>query len=376
MDSSSEHPVWSRNLHTARTVRGWDPLRLAQETAYAVGRGATETPRSLVRRIRDWEAGRYGPGERYLLPLARVLDVPPEDLAVGARAKRVEADRIRATSAHLVSLDGTPDGTDLVPAAVRAARTARTAARSCASPDVVSAAAEALQVAGWLAFDADEHVLARRLTSASVVTARAGGDRGGELFALAQLAMHDAHEHRPSQAHQVCEHVLDQKLSPRLACLFELRLARAHGQSNTPVRALATLRRARSRFQEGAGDHDPHWTWWIVDSELTCHEAMIHVDDGRWDRAQELFASAREHCPPHNPRGPLIYAVHQLHALVRLRAWTAAQEVLTTAVVPLVGQVRSGRVDAVLARTARLGAEASAPAPFRELMRVAVAAVR
>jgi hypothetical protein len=198
----------------------------------------------------------------------------------------------------------------------------------------------------------------------------------GELFALAQLAMHDAHEHRPSQAHQVCEHVLDQRLSPRLACLFELRLARAHGQSNTPVRALAALRRARSRFQEGAGDHDPPWTWWIVDSELTCHEAMIHVDDGRWDRAQELFASAREHCPPHNPRGPLIHAVHQLHALVRLRAWTAAQEVLTTAVVPLVGQVRSGRVDAVLARTARLGAEASAPAPFRELMRVAVAAVR
>ncbi|WP_435109999.1 DNA-binding protein [Nocardiopsis synnemataformans] len=369
-------PRWAQALRQQRTELGWDVHRLAVELVQAAGRHNTATAESLTRRIRAWEAGSSGIRERYRLLLAQVLQVDPEVFAdqpvePGAPA---QASRIRATSAHLVSLDVALGGTDLVPAAVRAAHTAHASARAGASADVVSAAAEALQVAGWLAFDADEHVLARRLTSASVLAARVGEDRGGELFALSQLAMHDAHECLPLQARQVCEHVLDEQLSSRLTCLFELRLARSQGQSNTPIRALGTLRRARSRLQDGANDDDPPWAWWITEGELTWHEAMIHADNGNWDRAQELFALAREQRPARYPRGPLVDAVHQLHALVHLRAWGAAQEVLTTAVIPAVGQVRSARTNALLARTVGLSERAAAPMPVRELMRAASAA--
>lgn len=126
----------------------------------------------------------------------------------------------------------------------------------------------------------------------------------------------------------------------------------------------------------GTSDRDPPWAWWITNGELTWHEAMIHADNGQWDQAQELFALAREQRPARYPRGPLVDAVHQAHALVHLKAWGAAGEVLTAAVLPAVGKVHSGRTNALLARTARLSEHAAAPRPVRELMREALAAAR
>ena len=373
MESSHRRPPWSQTLRDARTNRGWDPLRLAHELLRAAGDEATTTPDNLVRRIRDWEAGRHRVRERYRLLLAHVLDLPAEALSPNEPPRRPDAQRVRASTAHLIGLDETMGGTDLVPIAVRHARAAHTAAQDTGSAQMSGAAAEALQVAGWLAFDADEQVLARRLTSASVVTARVGGDRDGELFALSQLAMQDAHEHRPDQAAQVCGHVLDQRLPPRVRALYELRLARAHGQANTPQRAITTLGRARSRLQESARGDEPPWAWWVTGAELDWHQAMIHADNGHWGQAADLFEQAWHGRGDAYHRGALNDAAHLVHALVRLRSWPRAHQVLADTVLPALGQIRSGRTATLLVHTQQLMEQTGAPAQTRELAAHAVA---
>lgn len=359
-------PAWARALRKARTDLGWDVHRLAVELLRAAGPEATATTESLTRRIREWEAGRSTLRERYRLLLARVLQVDAEVFTqqpVGSG----DAARVRAITSNVIALDEMTGGADLLPMAVRTARSAHQAACTSGAAEMASAAAEALQVAGWLAFDADEHLLARRLTSASVLTARAGGDRGSELFALAQLAMQDAHEHRPDQARQVCEHTLDEQLSPRVRGLFELRLARAQGQEGTPGRAMETLRRARSRLRGEAQDRDPPWVWWITEAELAWHEAMIHADNGAWGRAVELFESALHRRPATYHRGALNDASHLAHALVRVGSWQGAQEVLAKAVIPMLGHIRSGRTQALLVQVQQFANQTKSPASVREL---------
>ncbi|WP_017606849.1 hypothetical protein [Nocardiopsis alkaliphila] len=366
------HPAWATALRQARMEAGWDVHRLAVEMVRAAGPEATATTQSLARRIREWEAGRSTIRERYRLLLARVLPLDPKTLADRPMGG-TEADRVRSITKGLIALDELTGGADLLPVAVRNARTCHRAVLATRNKDMASAAAEASQVAGWLAFDAEELPLARRLTNASVQLSRAGGDHFAKLFALSQLAMLDAHERRPDQARPVCEHVLAQDLSPRVRGLFELRLARAQGQEGTPGRAVETLNRARARLGEGNRERDPAWTWWITDAELSWHEAMIHADNGDWTTAVDLFELALGGRPPGYQRGALHDAAHLVHAQSRVRAWPDVEQVLRTRVVPTVGRVRSKRAHALLLRTdAEVGA-GSGPLALRELLAQATA---
>lgn len=362
----SPRPAWAQALHEARTDLGWDVHRLAVEMVRAAGPDATATTESLTRRIREWEAGRSTIRERYRLLLARVLQVDAE-VFVDEPVTSVDVARVRAITSNVIALDEMTGGADLLPMAVRTARSAHQAAQASMSAEMASTAAEALQVAGWLAFDANEQLLARRLTSASVLTARAGEDRASELFSLAQLAMQDAHEQRPDQARQVCEHVLDQSLSPRVRALFELRLARAEGQEGTPGRGVETLHRAVSRLRGESQDRDPPWVWWMTDAELAWHEAMIHADNDDWGRAGELFETALHGRPATYHRGAFNDASHCVHALVRVGSWQGARDVLATAVVPMLAQIRSGRTRALLVQVKHFAERAGAPASVREL---------
>ena len=271
----------------------------------------------------EWEAGHSTIRERYRLLLARVLQTDAATFTEHA-LHHGEAGRVRAVTEGVITLDELTGGADLVPMAVRNARAAHQSATLTQDPQMASAAAEALQVAGWLAFDADDQPLARRLTSASVLTAGASGDHLAELFALSQLAMQDTHEQRPDQARKVCDHALGQDLAPRVRGLFELRLARAQGQEGTPVRAVEMLNRARSRLRGESPDRDPPWTWWVTDAELAWHEAMIHADNDQWDMAADLFEAAVHGRPNGYRRGMLNDAAHLVHALVRVRSWRRA----------------------------------------------------
>lgn len=362
----SPRPAWAAALRQARLDAGWDVHRLAVELVRAAGGEATATTESLTRRIRAWEAGHSTIRERYRLLLARVLQTDAATFTEHA-LHHGEAGRVRAVTEGVIALDELTGGADLVPMAVRNARAAHQSATLTQDPQVASAAAEALQVAGWLAFDADDQLLARRLTSASVLTAGASGDHLAELFALSQLAMQDAHEQRPDQARKVCDYALGQDLAPRVRGLFELRLARAQGQEGTPVRAVEMLNRARSRLRGESQDRDPPWTWWVTDAELAWHEAMIHADNDQWDMAADLFEAAVHGRPNGYRRGMLNDAAHLVHALVRVRSWRRAHQVLADTVIPALGQIRSGRTTTLLVHTQRLMEQTGAPSLAQEL---------
>lgn len=141
------HPEWARALRRARVEAGGDVHRLVVEMVRAAGAEATATTESLTRRIRGWEAGRSAIRERYRLLLARVFHLGPEVFAerpVGG----TDTTRVRSVTNGLIALDELTGGTDLLPLAVRNARSSHQAALVGEDKEMASAAAEALQVVG------------------------------------------------------------------------------------------------------------------------------------------------------------------------------------------------------------------------------------
>lgn len=371
MSSHTPRPVWAQNLRQRRRELGWDVRRLAEQMARSAGPNGTATVESLARRVREWEAGRSAVQERYRLLVERVLGA---DVFGSGSVGADGADRVRTVTAHVLGLDELTGGDDLLPLAVQSARSARAAFQSHEQPEMASAASEALQVAGWLAFDANSHVLARRLSSAAVGIAHAGGDEPKELFALAQLAMQDAHDWKPNRARQISEHALERHVTPRTRGLFELRLARAQGQEGTPVRALRTLTKARSRLGGESAAGEPSWAWWITDAELDWHEAMVHADNGNWHQSVDLFASAMEGRPVGYQRGTFSDAAHLVYALARVGAWGEAHQVLAERIMPVQGRIRCGRARACLSRVRHRAEVHNGPIELDEVLACAESA--
>ncbi|MGQ4266984.1 DNA-binding protein [Nocardiopsis changdeensis] len=299
---------------------------------------------------------------------------------------RDPAARTRAATARLIALDTRTGARHLVPAAASAAAAARRAVRvgaearsgigsrsgteprpgsdsgpdrgpepgpragSGADRDLLAAAAEAHQVAGWIAYDAEHQRFSRRMSLEALRLARAAGDRSMEHFALAQLAMQDVHVHRPAEAADICDAVTPQTRGS-VRTLFTLRAARAAGQLGERMRALDLIRLTHSRHLDGPRDGDPAWSWWVNEAEIAWHHAMIHADTGDRAGAVERFAAATDR--PGYARAVFVAHASLLWALARARAWSEAEEVLVHEVLPRLGNVASTRVERMLAEAAR-----------------------
>ena len=81
----------------------------------------------------------------------------------------------------------------------------------------------------------------------------------------------------------------------------------------------------------------------------------------QWDMAADLFEAAVHGRPNGYRRGMLNDAAHLVHALVRVRSWRRAHQVLADTVVPALGQIRSGRTTTLLVHTQRLMEQTGAP---------------
>ncbi|MFY7067673.1 DNA-binding protein [Nocardiopsis changdeensis] len=226
----------------------------------------------------------------------------------------------------------------------------RTGSGSGADRDLLAAVAEAHQVAGWIAYDAEHQHLSRRMSLEALRLARAAGDRSMEHFALAQLAMQDVHVHRPAEAADICDAVTPQTRGS-VRTLFTLRAARAAGQLGERMRALDLIRLTHSRHLDGPRDGDPAWSWWVNEAEIAWHHAMIHADTGDRAGAVERFAAATDR--PGYARAVFVAHASLLWALARARAWSEAEEVLVQEVLPRLGEVASTRVERMLAEAAR-----------------------
>ncbi|CAL9550926.1 hypothetical protein SUDANB121_04454 [Nocardiopsis dassonvillei] len=275
----------------------------------------------------------------------------------------------RAVTARLIALDTRIGARHLVADAASAASAARRAVRlrtgavsaaaSGADRDLLSAAAEAHQVAGWIAYDAEHQRLSRRMSLEALRLARAAGDRSMEHFVLAQLAMQDVHVPRPDEAARICDTVSVQTRGS-VRTLFTLRAARAAAQLGERMRALDLIRLTHSRHLDGPREGDPAWAWWVNEAEIAWHHAMIHADTGDRAGAVERFAAATDR--PGYARAVFVAHASLLWALARAGAWGEAEEVLVREVLPRLGEVSSVRVERMLAEAAhRLDGAARRP---------------
>lgn len=283
----------------------------------------------------------------------------------GTRSGRAEevAVAVRATSARIVAQDTRFGARDVMGAAVRAAARAHRAAstRLDEDRDVLAAASEAHQIAGWVAFDSEHQGLSRRMSVRALNLARAAGDRSMEYFVLSQLAMQDVHLRQPVEAARICDTALADGARGSAATLFTLRAARAAAQTGEHRRARRLIQRTRSRHLDGPRPGDPAWAWWLTEAEISWHHAMICADTGAatgsgsvaWGRAAEYFADACLGTPSHG-RSAAINHASLLCALAKARSWAEAEVVLVRDVLPHRGEVASVRTQRMLDHSARL----------------------
>jgi hypothetical protein len=268
---------------------------------------------------------------------------------VGARCV---ADEVRRAAHHLVALDGKLGGNDVAGAAVRLYRQVQRRLGDRSDRDMLSAAAEVAEVAGWALYDADEQDRARSMTMEALHLAQLAGDAGMERFALANLAMQAAHLRRPGEGLAIARAALDSgPLTPRVRTLFIVRLARGLALAGRDQEARDAFAHARSQHNDGVGNADPSWTWWISERELCWHEAMLLADIGRQASAVDLFRAAVGKCPRRFVRARYNDLSHLLQAMVGVGAWRDAEPVIAE-IAPYVGVVGSGRTEKLLRQTA------------------------
>jgi hypothetical protein len=279
---------------------------------------------------------------------------------------------VRGHIGEIVALDNRFGGADLVRLSARFFRTIhQQLGTGSYAPrlerDLHSAAGELAEVVGWLAYDAEEHDLARRMNQESLYFTRLAGDRDIELLTLQNASMHAASQGRPVEALQIARSVLEggYSLSPRLKALFLTRKARALAQAGDQG-ALRFFPEIRSLYLDGVCDGDPAWTWWIDEHELAWHEAMALRDLGRASQAIAFFEQSMIATPPTEIRGQYIHGAYLLQAQVDNSSWPDAEQAIRR-LLPLSTEVASTRTVVLLRRILnRLAARGNVPATLKE----------
>jgi hypothetical protein len=282
---------------------------------------------------------------------------------------------------EIVALDNRFGGADLVKLSARFFRTLHDQLGagtydSRLERDLHSAAGELAEVAGWLAYDAEEHDLCRRMNQESLYFTRLAGDKTVELLTLQNSSMHAASQGRPREALQIARSVLEgnYQLSPRLRALFLTRKARALAQGGDES-ALALLPEIRTLFLDGVSDGDPAWAWWIDQRELDWHEAMVHRDLGLSSQAIEHFERSVIAVPADEIRSQYVHRTYLLQAQIDNSTWDAAERTIEQ-LIPLSREVASTRTVVLLRNMhGELAKRPEVPAAFMEQVMILRAAL-
>jgi hypothetical protein len=155
--------------------------------------------------------------------------------------------------------------------------------------------------AGFVAFDAAEQGLARRLLTEAALLATGGADPLVTADTYSLLALQSAYlaasagDARTGLAREALR-FLDQAVSvarheasPKVHVIIAMRRARAYGLLGDAREARTHVSVARRELDRGDHPGDPHWTAFVTASEVTAHEAMACLALGEADRAAGLF---------------------------------------------------------------------------------------
>jgi transcriptional regulator with XRE-family HTH domain len=318
--------------------------------------------------VKQWELYGRTPQATTLRAIATALDRPVQDLTaltletpppapawevfVDPAGEPEFAEYIRNTVRELVGLEVRHGGNEPGPLASRCLEEVRRRlGRGGAGREVVSAAAELAEVAGWLLHDADRQDAARRLHHEALHLARLAGDHDMELFTLGLLAFVEIWAGRPGVALMIARSALaGPALSSRQVAMFTIREARALAALGDGTGSFRSLERARSALQDGLRSEEPGWAWWLDEAELAHHVGRCHAALGDHVTALAHLQRANELCPPSRVSGRWNYLGNTLETATAAGAWDIAETTLAE-LLPGAGVIGSGRTENVLRRT-------------------------
>ncbi|GII81619.1 hypothetical protein Sru01_66010 [Sphaerisporangium rufum] len=154
--------------------------------------------------------------------------------------------------------------------------------------DLAAAAAEATRVAGWMAYDLEQHGLAQRYLLQALSLARGAGDQGlgGEI--LAGLAHQAIYVGRPrhgldlARAVQVAAREVD---VPALLAESHVLQAHAHAALGDGTACAAALHQADLAFDRRRPGEEPEWIRYFDEAYLAAKYAHCFRDLGDGPRA-------------------------------------------------------------------------------------------
>lgn len=324
-----DRPVWAARLREGRRRRLWTQREMAKRLAQAAaGDIALPERESLVRMIKDWEAGKHQPSDLYRVLYCRVFDMDESDLfggwqarrerspavvlddllgqgeplasQVGHGGRRVGAGTAVALSARAHALrlaDDVIAGKDLIRPAFReldaAVRTYRcgTFAEEVGRSLLVTIG-EFAQIAGWVASDAGAHDQAADTYRLGIGAAHEAGDNTLESNLLGSLAYQVSNVGDPREGVELARTALKvagPHAPARARALAWDRMAWAYVRAGEIQQAMRALGEAETALAGHGGEDEPRYLYWVDANELQVMEARAYTELHRPLRAVPLL---------------------------------------------------------------------------------------
>jgi transcriptional regulator with XRE-family HTH domain len=228
------------------------------------------------------------------------------DVAVPPRVTAAHVRYLRACVDSLWRRDQAVGGAAILKQALRHWRRARRMLdESDYSEDVgrdLLGTASSLGVcAGWLAFDAGNLSLARRMYSEALPLAGSANDPVLTVHVLEKLSMLASYVARTShkvgpayEAMRLARQAGDAgrfETQPRLSALIAVRDANAASLLGDTAGFRSVITSARRELDRALGADDPEWMLFVDDAEIAGQEAMGRLNLGEVGRGEELYRS-------------------------------------------------------------------------------------
>jgi tetratricopeptide (TPR) repeat protein len=228
--------------------------------------------------------------------------------------------------------------------------------------------------AGWLAFDAGRHDIARSCYTEALALARQAGDAEVETHALANLAFQSNVLGRPREAARFAEGAERASAAPhgraRLAAIPQLRRAMALALCADAINSDRAIAQARKVLDHDADKPAQEWCAFLGPAELDGVEGTCLMELGRSARAAPLLERAVAGYSDRYARNRALYRVRLARSYLDLNEVDGAAEAADTALDDLTGQVASWRVSSELTHVAsRLAGHPDEPRAARFLDR-------
>lgn len=208
--------------------------------------------------------------------------------------------------------------------------------------------------AGWLAFDAGRHDVARHCYNETLTLARQTNDTMLTTMAFSNLGFQANKLRRPREALRFADAAQSSARGALVEIVPALRKITASGMMGDASGADKAIAVARNVFDRDAGKPTDTWCSFVTLGELDGVEAACQANLGRQQRAVKLLKQAIKNLDDSFTRNRALYQVRLARALLDCDERDGAAEVAKDVQDSLNNGVSSGRVrsglDAVLSR--------------------------